>query len=256
MRARAFGGEWADPAPRLWDFIEFCRYEAVTQAAITDRFLGEMADLGFPYVALSSHVDPMDPPPGAVMVLRYPTAWVEHYSSEGLQHIDPVFVAASRRTDPFSWDEGRFLASLTAPQLRMLSEGREVGVGGGLTIPIRGSDAIPASCSLVPDPDGVDPDHVRLAEAMAIFAHERLRQLYSAAVLEGTHRLTDRERQCLMLVARGKSDWVISSLLGVSEGAVNRTIERAKKRLGVATRTQAIVRALHAGEFTLYDITE
>jgi DNA-binding CsgD family transcriptional regulator len=40
----------------------------------------------------------------------------------------------------------------------------------------------------------------------------------------------------------------------VSEGAVNRTIERAKKRLGVATRTQAVVRALQSGQISLLDL--
>jgi LuxR family quorum-sensing system transcriptional regulator CciR len=255
LRVRAFGGDWADPGPKLWEFLEFCRAELDVEV-LADRFLSEMAELGFPHVALASHVDPIHPPPGAVMVLRYPRDWVEHYSAEGLQNIDPVFMAACRRTEPFQWSEGRFLASLNAPQLRMLAEGREAGIADGVTIPIRGSDALPASCSLVPDMGGVDPENTKLAEAMAIFAHERLRQLYSASVVRETQRLTDRERQCLILVARGKSDWVISSLLGVSENAVNRTIERAKKRMGVATRTQAIVRALHAGEFTLYDITE
>lgn len=65
-----------------------------------------------------------------------------------------------------------------------------------------------------------------------------------------------RERECLVFVAQGKSDWAISQILGISESAVNRTIERAKKRLGVASRTQAIVRALHTGEISLYEITD
>lgn len=190
------------------------------------------------------------------MVLRYPPSWVAHYSSEHLDRIDPVFEVASHRTTPFWWREPSFLDGLKRPQRRMLSEGGEAGIKDGYTIPIRGPGALPASCSLIPDSGGADPIHYTLAHAMAVFAHERARQLLAASIVNDTPKLTARERECLALVARGKSDWVISCLLGVSEGAVNRTVERAKKRLGVATRTQAVVRALQAGEISLFDVAD
>jgi DNA-binding CsgD family transcriptional regulator len=238
-------------ARRLWSFIEACGTRDSVES-LSAGFLAQMSDLGFPHVALASHVDPLHPPKGAIMVLRYPEAWVARYSAEHLERIDPVFDAATRRSTPFSWDDPRFISKLTTPQRRMLCEAREIGVGGGYTIPIRGPDAMPASCSLIPDPGGVDPQDVKLAHAMAVFAYERLRQISLPDI--AAPRLTRRERECLVFVARGKSDWVISTLLGVSEGAVNRTVERAKKRLGVATRTQAVVRALQAGEISLYDL--
>lgn len=68
------------------------------------------------------------------------------------------------------------------------------------------------------------------------------------------HRLTLRERQCLELVARGKSDWVVSKLLGISERTVHNHIERAKRRLGVATRVQAIVHALATRQISFGDV--
>ncbi|MEQ1618358.1 MAG: LuxR family transcriptional regulator [Terricaulis sp.] len=243
------------PAAKLWSFVEDC--EAVTSVgALGARFLNEMSDLGFPFVALASHVDPIKPPPGAIMVLRYPSSWVAHYSAEHLDRIDPVFEAASRRAIPFRWQEQSFLDGLKRSQRRMLHEGSEAGIKDGFTIPIRGPDALPASCSLIPDAGGVDARHYTLVHAMAVFAHERARQLLAGSLVAETTRLTPRERECLALVARGKSDWVISSLLGVSEGAVNRTVERAKRRMGVATRTQAVVRALQACEISFFDLTD
>lgn len=240
-------------AERLWDFVEACQAESSIEE-LGASFLAQMSELGFSSVALASHVDPLDPPAGAVMMLRYPASWVEHYSDQQLDQIDPVFEAATRRRTPFSWNDPRFLDKLTRAQRRMLNEAREAGVAGGVTIPIRGPDSLPASCSLIPEPGGVDQKHYTLAYAMAVFAHERARQIFAATFPAVTPRLTARERQCLIYVARGKSDWVISTLLGVSEGAVNRTIERAKKRFGVASRTQAVVYALQAGEISLFDI--
>lgn len=244
-----------EASTRLWSFVEAC--EATDSVpALYEHFLSQMEALGFPFVALASHVDPLSPPPGAVMALRYPDEWVAHFSSEQYQRFDPVFDYASRRTTPFSWNEPHFLGSRSSMQRKVLAEAREAGVADGVTIPIRGPDALPASCSIVPAAGGVSAESYRLAHAMAVYVHERARRLQAAMVVRHAHRLTERERQCLTLVARGKSDWVISSLLGVSEGAVNRTIERAKRRLGVATRTQAIVRALHAGEISFFDIAE
>jgi DNA-binding CsgD family transcriptional regulator len=59
--------------------------------------------------------------------------------------------------------------------------------------------------------------------------------------------LSERERECLSWVATGKSDWEIGEILSISEKTANAHIERAKTKLGVPTRMQAVVMALHAG---------
>jgi DNA-binding CsgD family transcriptional regulator len=59
--------------------------------------------------------------------------------------------------------------------------------------------------------------------------------------------LTQRQRECLKWVAAGKTDWEIGSILGLSEATINRHVERAKERLGVRTRVQAVVQAMSGG---------
>lgn len=216
------------PKDRLWSFIEYCE-DQTSADAVGEHFLVEMSGLGFPYVALASHVDPLAPPSDAVMVLRYPEAWVAHFSAEEYQRFDPVFDYASRQFMPFRWTEGRFLARLSKQQMTVLAEGREAGLEGGATIPIRGSDALPASCSLIPDPGGVDPENFKLAHAMAVYAHERARRIKAKEISARSPPLTKRERECLVLVARGESDWEIGKILGVSASAVNRTVERGEE---------------------------
>lgn len=56
--------------------------------------------------------------------------------------------------------------------------------------------------------------------------------------------LTSRQRDCLVLVARGKSDREIGAELGISDQTVHKHIEAAKKRFDVQTRIQLVVRAL------------
>ncbi|EQD54086.1 protein containing Transcription regulator LuxR, partial [mine drainage metagenome] len=65
--------------------------------------------------------------------------------------------------------------------------------------------------------------------------------------------LTPRERQCLELVACGKTDWEIARLLGLSPCTVHYHIENAKRRFDVITRIQAVVRALRTGQISCAD---
>lgn len=55
--------------------------------------------------------------------------------------------------------------------------------------------------------------------------------------------LTNRERQALTWSARGKSSADIAVLIGVAERTVNFHIDNAVRKLGVATRIQAAVKA-------------
>ncbi len=60
-------------------------------------------------------------------------------------------------------------------------------------------------------------------------------------------QLTEREREALTWSARGKSSADIAVLIGVSERTVNFHIENAVRKLEVATRIQAAVKAALLG---------
>ena len=66
-------------------------------------------------------------------------------------------------------------------------------------------------------------------------------------------RLTERERQVLTLIARGRSNKRIALELGISEKTVKTHVGHVLAKLGVTDRTQAAVMAVRAG---LVDPTE
>ena len=66
--------------------------------------------------------------------------------------------------------------------------------------------------------------------------------------------LTDRQRDCVLWVARGKSDWEISLILGIREETVARHIKQACERYGVNKRTYLVILALFDGTLTFSDI--
>jgi len=231
-------------------FIDEC--ERSQELAILSSLFGQaIRQLGFRHFACLSHVDPLHPPAGSIVLLDYPRDWVDLFSQRQLERIDPVFVYADRSARPFHWSDPAFVQSLDARQCAILGAAAGLGLRDGYTIPLHAPGALPASCSLVPDCDRLDRATYRLAHLMAAYLHQAgmPRQLSRSA-----HGLTARERQCLELAAQGKSDWVIAQILGIGERTAHKHIEHAKRRLGVASRTQAIIQALFSHAISFGDV--
>lgn len=62
-----------------------------------------------------------------------------------------------------------------------------------------------------------------------------------------SQQLTSRQRDCLVLAAKGKSDTDIAQLLGISSRTVHHHIEVAKGHFGMSTRIQLVVYTLSVG---------
>jgi LuxR family quorum-sensing system transcriptional regulator CciR len=95
-------------------------------------------------------------------------------------------------------------------------------------------------------------------QSLATYAFEAARQL--ARTYEGPlvacAPLTDRQIECLLLVARGKSDTDIGQLLNLSPRTVNAYIEAAKRRYCVATRQQLLILALFNRQITFSEVLQ
>jgi LuxR family transcriptional regulator, quorum-sensing system regulator BjaR1 len=64
---------------------------------------------------------------------------------------------------------------------------------------------------------------------------------------EPAQSLTARERECLQWVARGKTDFEIGIILGISARTARFHIENSKRKLGVSSRVQAVTQAMRSG---------
>jgi DNA-binding CsgD family transcriptional regulator len=239
-------------------FIEQCQAGVVPVGVLAQAFQRGTEALGFKHFACCSHVDPLKPPRRAVMLHSYPKEWAQLFSELELFDIDPVFLHASRSLAPFFWDTQAFNDELSPPQQEMFHEARRYGLTRGYTVPIHSVDAprdFRASCSVVPDSESLEPAAYLAIQLMAFY-------LYEAASKDAQVKdpppvqqpLSPRERQCLELAAQGKSDWVSSRILGLSERTVHNHVENAKRRLQVATRMQAVMHALAGQQISLGDV--
>jgi len=239
-------------------FVECCKDNCPLDELVR-TFQIMLERLGFRYFACCSHVDPIHPPQAAVMFHNYPDAWARVFSELALYEEDPVLLYAEQCELPFRWDDQNFLEHVTRDQKIILSEGASLGLAGGFTIPIHSamdSGALHASCSIVPDSGPIDAGSYHAVQLMATYLyHTANRQLNKQHAADGRVELPLRERQCLQLVALGKSDWVVGRILGLSASTVHTYIERAKRRMGVATRMQAVARALAARQISCSGVT-
>ena len=61
-------------------------------------------------------------------------------------------------------------------------------------------------------------------------------------------QLTEREREIMVLVARGFTGERIGGRLGISPATVRTHVQHVRRKLGVRSRSQAVARALALGE--------
>lgn len=68
--------------------------------------------------------------------------------------------------------------------------------------------------------------------------------------------LTQRERDCLVLTGQGHSEKEVALALDISPNTVRVHIEKAKRKLGAANKSHALILALLSGEMELADYLE
>lgn len=214
-------------------------------------------ELGFEHFALMHHVDTAAG--GAAIRLHdYPAQWADYYEAQALGVSDPVHRASHVTSIGFRWSQMPRMIPLTARDRRILALGREQGIGDGFTVPAHVPGEARGSCSFAigagrPMPELMLP----MAQLTGVFAFEAARRLWSGRGYRdeaSAPRLTDRQRDCVLWVARGKGDWEISRILGVSEETVARHVKQACARYGVNKRTLLAIRTLFDGTLCFTDL--
>jgi len=84
-------------------------------------------------------------------------------------------------------------------------------------------------------------------EMLGVVIENRLRHHHASPGLPRHLHLTDREREVLTWVGRGKTSSEIATILGLSERTVNFHCDQAVKRLDAVNRTQAVAIAIGLG---------
>ncbi|HEX7943448.1 MAG TPA: LuxR family transcriptional regulator [Phenylobacterium sp.] len=239
------------------DFVQ--RVRRVTEREELGTMLSDAVGvLGFDHCALVHHTS--RPEPDSVQYVDYPEAFQALSVERNYFAEDPVLAACQASAAAFRWSDLPRLILLTDRQREILEAALSCGLGEGFTIPVNVPGELPGSCSFAVRTGRELPIPVLPAsQYMGCFAFEAARrvrktqQVREAREAVERPRLTGRQLDCLVLAAQGKSDWAIAQLLGISGETVHQHIETAKRRYGVASRMQLVVRALYDNVITFAD---
>jgi LuxR family transcriptional regulator/LuxR family quorum-sensing system transcriptional regulator CciR len=196
------------------------------------------------------------PPPGAtdhsdyveVATHGFPEEWARRYQDEQLYRIDPIPKHALDACWPFFWSEVGEHMDLTQDQQRYLRMLDQQNLGDGLAIAVFGPHGRNGYVGLGGWIGRAKPDNAQISalQMIAQMAHLRYCELL-VQKLPSYARLSEREREILVWIAKGKSNGVMAEILDLSPNTVDTYVRRVFRKLHVGDRVTAALRGVALG---------
>jgi LuxR family transcriptional regulator, quorum-sensing system regulator BjaR1 len=181
---------------------------------------------------------------GSVLYNDMPQGFAEQFDQLGLSKHNPLISHALKEARPYSAAEVWALP-LTVHQRHALAKIRlALNVHDGLMIPIRNGEHLEGIVLLGGHKPNMTPVVRSVVHLLAYCAFEQVLQLEANPRRRELGLLSPREIECLSWAAAGKTDAEIGRILTISPRTTRFHIENAKKKLGVATRVQAVAEAM------------
>lgn len=212
-------------------------------------------DMGFDRFALSLEIGCSPDNSTSLLIHDYPASWADVYIGFNLAATDPVRRAAERSVLGFGWRNILDLVPMTEMERTTFETGRRHGLVDGFTVPRHLPGDVIGSCSFVTGL-GKSIPHTMLivAEMLGAMAIAGARRLSGWPVRLAAPKLTDRQRDCVLWAARGKTDWEISRILEISHETVIQHLKDARERYETHKRASLILYALYDGLISFADI--
>lgn len=194
--------------------------------------------------------------PYFIYISGYPKAWREIYNSEGYVRIDPTVHHCANHITPVTWERLSRQGKDDRRVREFFGEASQFGLVSGVSFPVhsgRGESAMLSLSSVESRQRAARKieEAIPFGQMFTAYLHEAVRRVFSSEILPLTNvRLTEREKQCLLWCAEGKTTWETSRILGISERTVLYHIQNATEKLNVSNRSQAIARAIAMGLIT------
>jgi DNA-binding CsgD family transcriptional regulator len=231
----------------------------VNSAACEDSLQQALADaaiaIGFDHFALAYDRHAYAADHANLLVHDYPDTWASVYVGFDLSGADPVRRAGERSMTGFAWRDLDRYIPLTRGDRQMLAVGRECGIGDGYTIPRHLPGLAKGTCTFAVCPDKRLPGRLLAhAEVIGTLALNCALGLDPARKAQKPPALSDRQRECLLWVARGKTAAETAIILGITTETVVQHLKKARERYQVHCKQSLVVAALFDGLIGFADI--
>jgi DNA-binding CsgD family transcriptional regulator len=193
--------------------------------------------------------------PARLRLTTLPPAWMAQYEASSLLRSEAARRHSAHAVTPFPLGEEFALALGERAWARMCAEAAAIaGIGCGLAVPLRPAQgAAHGGFTLLTRLHGASfaawrSTHERPAVLAAHAVAQRILELAEDLGAATTvRRLSPRESECLLWLAAGLRNDRIAERLGIATATVELHLARARRKLGAATREQALVKALSLG---------
>jgi DNA-binding CsgD family transcriptional regulator len=175
------------------------------------------------------------------MFRNLPRAWAAFSDQQKVGVRSPALIAARRSLSSFTFVE--VFDRLGSDQREIWHAVRAWGWQNGFVVPVHGPGGYFSYVSIASPERDLNLSSANRAEIqlLALLAHQRCHELEGRAAPDDPRKaLSDRELECMRWVAAGKTDWEIGMILSISATTVKFHVDGARRKLGAATRPQAV----------------
>lgn len=228
---------------------------AGSQQELFDALENAARRMGFHHFALSYDRRPGSTDHAALLVHDYPEEWARVYVGFDLGGTDPVRRACEKAMTGFAWRDLDQFVCMTSGDHRMLRVSQESGIGDGYTVPRHLPGEASGSCSFVVRPGTTLPQAMlNVAEIVGALGLASARRIVGALAPKSRPTLSERQRECVLWSARGKTAVEIGIILGISVETVNQHLKIARERYDVHSGQSLILCAMFDGLLCFADI--
>ena len=228
-----------------------------TPEALWSKTAVHLDRLGFTH-SIYTIIDPRDVR-GNNLWTSLPEPWCERYADKQYWRVDPYYrycctTLAPVRTGPEYLNDYDFL---TEPERRVINEGGETGFRSGFSVPVRllggaggfGGWNFGSTLGRL-ELESLLMQHGRELQLTGFYINEHAERLSGKPRKHNRRHnvLTQRERECLLWLARGLRTAAIADLLGIADVTVDLHFKGARRKLGAATREEALAKAIVGGQ--------
>ncbi|MEO1488359.1 MAG: autoinducer binding domain-containing protein [Pseudomonadota bacterium] len=191
--------------------------------------------------------DAANSPETMIYARGYDREWLDRYDEADFRLSDPIPERTMQHGALLTWKEAQRQGPNTSANDAFFEALREAGFIHGFGLPLygpRGRNAYASFDFGVPIEE-IGSVEMGIVRAVPQAAHQRVCVLLDA--MEAAPDLSEREREVLQWIARGKSIATIAAILELSPDTVKTYSKRVYAKLGTSDRVGATVKALKLG---------
>ncbi|MFT7433009.1 MAG: DNA-binding CsgD family transcriptional regulator [Alphaproteobacteria bacterium] len=239
------------------DFIDKARHcKTIEELSTAVQCIFEQ--LGFPLWAYQTYDEVIMAEASPIFIHNFPEKWGEYYMDNNCIEVDPVIKLSKKSIVPFQWSQAYTIEDNKKEGVKEYqSTASDFNMNDGITIPIIGGNGRSSLLSLSTSYKDEEfqklmSEHQETLMLVSLSFHSIAKDLIRDGNLTISRAdLTDRERECLLWTAKGKSCWGISMILGISERTVLYHLSNAKNKFKVSSKYHLVAKAIAEGYITI-----